>query len=95
MVDVRIKPSALREFSALDPDVQRAFDVAFHVLQESPNPLRPSEPLDLKQLRRAKLHWRLKVGRHRAVFRWDGAVLEVVMVDHRRRVYDRLSELGV
>jgi mRNA-degrading endonuclease RelE of RelBE toxin-antitoxin system len=95
VTDVRIKPSALRELSLLPEEVQVAFDDAIEVLRRSPNPLRPIEPLDIKEMRRAKRLWRLRVNKYRAIFRWDGSILDIVMVDHRRRVYARLSELGL
>ena len=91
----RVKPSALREFSGLDGSAQGAFDEAIAVLRRSTNPLRPADPRDIKQMRRAKMRWRLKIGRYRGIFRWDGAVVDFVMFDPRRRVYDRLYERGV
>ena len=63
MAAVRIKPTAFRELSEIEDSAQLAFNDAIGILERGSNPLRPVELLDIKQLRRSRNHWQLRVGR--------------------------------
>lgn len=75
--------SALREFQALDAQLQRRITAKITALCEEPF------PPGIKKLRAQPAHFRLRVGDYRVVYRVDGhrVVIVIVRIGHRRDVY--------
>ncbi len=75
--------SAIREFRALDKQLQRRIEEKITALCEDPYP--PGS----KKLKAQPDHFRIRVGDYRVVYRVDGkrVVIVIVRIGHRREVY--------
>jgi mRNA interferase RelE/StbE len=75
--------SALREFRALDAQLQRRITARITSLCEDPF------PSGIKKLQGQGEHFRLRVGDYRVVYRVDGnrVVIVIVRIGYRREVY--------
>jgi mRNA interferase RelE/StbE len=75
--------SALREFRALDAQMQRRVAAKITALCEE------AFPPGIKKLQAQPDHYRLRVGDYRVVYRIDGrrVVVVIVRIGHRREVY--------
>jgi len=75
--------SAVREFRALDPQLQRRISNKINALCGNPF------PSGSKKLKGQAEHFRIRVGDYRVVYRIDGmrVVIVVVRIGHRREVY--------
>ena len=75
--------SALREFRALDAQLQRRLTAKITQLCEDPF------PSGVKKLQGEPDHFRIRVGDYRIIYRVDGrrVVIVIVQIGHRREVY--------
>jgi mRNA interferase RelE/StbE len=75
--------SAIREFRALDKQIQRRITEKVTALCE--DPFLPGS----KKLKAQPEHFRIRVGDYRVIYRIDGkrVVIVIVRIGHRREVY--------
>jgi mRNA interferase RelE/StbE len=80
---VEFTASALREFRALDRQIQRRISAKISELTE--NPLHAGA----KKFHGEADHWRIRVGDYRIIYRVEKhrVVIVVVRIGHRREVY--------
>lgn len=82
---IRLTRSAEREFEALPRDVQARFAAALD--EAATGPLRRRARLDVRRLEGRPGLWRLRVGRHRAVFEVQDDTLVFTRFGNRANVY--------
>ncbi len=87
------KGRAERELGRLSRQARIEFWRAVDRLLVSPT--RPGPGLDIRQFRGTKTIRRRRFGPYRALYQWDGQTVRFVLIEHRRRVYGRLAELGL
>jgi len=80
---VEFTTSALREFRALDLQIQRR--ITAKITDLCANPFPPG----VKKLQGEADHYRVRVGDYRIIYRIDGhrVVIVIVQIGHRREVY--------
>jgi mRNA interferase RelE/StbE len=80
---VEFTASALREFRALDRQIQRR--IAAKISELTENPLQAGA----KKFHGEADHWRIRVGDYRIIYRVEKhrVVIVVVRIGHRREVY--------
>lgn len=81
---IELRPGAARALRKLDPQVARRIQAAIALLAEDPRPP-ASRPL------RGRPAWRVGVGDYRIIYTIEDDVLliVVVMLEHRRDIYER------
>jgi mRNA interferase RelE/StbE len=79
---IEFTASALREFRALDRNVQRRISAKIERLQEDPF------PSGVRKFQGEPDHWRIRVGDYRVIYRIEKQILVIVIVKlgHRREV---------
>lgn len=87
------KPSAERDLASLPERVREQFAALLPEILA--HPTKPSAVLNTKQMWGTRTLWRFYIGKYRGIYQWDGDVVRFVMFDHRSKVYNRLSELGL
>jgi mRNA interferase RelE/StbE len=80
---IEFTASALREFRALDRQVQRRVSTKVSELAEDPF------PVGARKFQGEDNHWRNRVGDYRVIYRIEKrrVVIVIVRIGHRREVY--------
>ena len=81
LYDLEFRPSAVRDFDSLSPDVSR------RILRKIER-MREGLAGDVKRLTRITPEYRLRVGDYRVLFAVSGSRIIIYRVLHRREAYD-------
>lgn len=84
---VQLTPRALRDLKALERPVQRRIAAAIDALSQEPR------PIGVEKLTGERDLYRVRVGEYRIIYSIDGErlIVLVLLVGHRRDVYDQLK----
>lgn len=85
MFDVEFTPSAARDLKRLDPYVRHQLLQVAAVLRQAPYPSGSSRIKPLLGLE--PLHFRLRIGDYRLIYRIEARRVIVVRIAHRREAY--------
>ena len=81
--NIEFVASALREFRALDRQIQRRLSTRIEELRDNPF------PSGVRKLQGEADYWRFRVGDYRVIYRIEKqrVVIVIVRIGHRREVY--------
>ena len=80
---IEFTASALREFRALDRQIQRRVSAQIEELRDDPF------PPGVQKFQGEAGHWRIRIGNYRIIYRIEKlrVVIVIVKIGHRREVY--------